>query len=82
MTAGHGESGGPITGCKVDACMAEGEELVVAIDGDELEGRDADMVTAETFTSRDNIDTDGGAEEDSLLENVCDRNVELGSELS
>jgi hypothetical protein len=54
---------------------------VVAIDGEELEGRDADTVTSETFTSRDNIDTDDGAEEDLLLENVCDRNVELESEL-
>ena len=48
--------------------MAEGDELVVAIDGEER--RDADMVTPETFTCRDDIDTDDGAEEDSLLENT------------
>jgi hypothetical protein len=46
--------------------MAEGEEIVVAIDGEE--GRDADTVTPETFTSRDDIDTDDSAEEDSVLE--------------
>jgi hypothetical protein len=46
-------------GCEVDACMAEGDELVVAIDGEEE--RDADTVTPETFTCRDHIETDGGA---------------------
>jgi hypothetical protein len=67
MAAGDGESGGLITGCDVDACVAEGNELVVAIDG---EGHDADMVTPETFTSQDGIDTDDGVEEDALLENM------------
>jgi hypothetical protein len=68
MAAGDGESGKLITGCEVDACMAEGDELVVAIDGEER--RDADTVTPETFTCWDDIDTDGGAEEDSFLENM------------
>jgi hypothetical protein len=51
----------------VDACVAEGNELVVTTDG---ERRDADTVTPETFTSRDGIDTDDGVEEDALLENM------------
>jgi len=70
MAAGDGESGKLIMGCEVDACMAEGDELVVAIDGDE--GREADMVTPETFTCRMILIqiADSGAEEDSLLENT------------
>ena len=44
----------------MDACRA-GDELVVPIDGEE--GRDADVGTPETYT-------DGGAEENSLLEIV------------
>jgi len=60
MAAGDGESEKLITGCEVDSCMA-GDELVVPIDGEE--GRDADVGTPETYT-------DGGAEENSLLEIV------------
>ena len=48
--------------------MTEGEELVVTTKGEDE--RDADTVAPETFTSRDDMDTDGDAEEDSLLENM------------
>jgi hypothetical protein len=48
--------------------MTEGEELVVTTK--EEDERDADTVASETFTSRDGIDTDDDAEEDSLLENI------------
>jgi hypothetical protein len=69
MAAGDGERGKLITGCELDAGMAEGDELVAGIDAEER--RDADTVTPETFTCRDDIDTDSGAkEEDSLLENT------------
>jgi hypothetical protein len=46
MAPGDGESGTLITRCEVHACMAEGEELVVAMDGEE--GRDKDTATPET----------------------------------